>query len=97
MKNSANMRYSEKFSDLLNSVWKKKIRIPSRGVKQAGFIVLIGASMPSVLVETGFISNPQDAKYLKSRRGQQKIAQTIFTAIKKYKTFYDKMFENIKE
>ncbi len=97
MKNSANMRYSEKFSDLLNSVWKKKIRIPSRGVKQAGFIVLIGASMPSVLVETGFISNPQDAKYLKSRSGQQKIAQTIFTAIKKYKTFYDKMFENIKE
>jgi N-acetylmuramoyl-L-alanine amidase len=97
MKNSANMRYSEKFSDILNSVWDKKLKIPSRGVKQAGFIVLIGASMPSVLIETGFISNPQDAKYLKSQRGQQEVAQTIFTAIKKYKNYYDKMFENINE
>ncbi len=97
MKNSANMRYSERFSDILNSTWKSEVGIPSRGVKQAGFIVLIGASMPSVLIETGYLSNRQDAKYLKSRRGQNRIAHAIFDAIRKYKVYYDKMFENIKE
>ena len=97
MKNSSNMRYSEKFSDLLNTAWKSEVGIPSRGIKQAGFIVLIGASMPSVLIETGFLSNPKDARYLQSNRGQRKIAHAIFDAIRKYKVYYDKMFENIKE
>ena len=97
MKNSSNMRYSERFSDILNSTWKAEVGIPSRGVKQAGFIVLIGASMPSVLIETGFLSNRRDVKYLKSARGQNKIARAIFDAIRKYKVYYDKMFENIKE
>ncbi len=97
MKNSANMRYSERFSEILNSTWKREVAITTRGVKQAGFLVLVGASMPSVLIETGFISNPHDAKYLKSERGEEKIARAIFDAIKKYKNYYDKMFENINE
>ncbi|MCF8419216.1 MAG: N-acetylmuramoyl-L-alanine amidase [Melioribacteraceae bacterium] len=93
MAHSAFMRYSEKFSDLLNNHWQKNVGIPSRGIKQAGFFVLVGASMPGVLVETGFISNPEDEKYLNSSSGQQKIANAIFKSIAEYREYYDKMYE----
>ena len=89
MAHSAYMRYSEKFAEMLSSEWSKKVGIPARGVKQAGFFVLVGASMPSVLVETGFITNKADEKYLKSAKGQQIIAETIFNAIKKYRDYYN--------
>ncbi len=90
MAHSAYMRYSEKFAEMLSSEWSKKVGIPARGVKQAGFFVLVGASMPSVLVETGFITNKADEKYLNSSRGQQIIAETIFNAIKNYRDYYNK-------
>ncbi|NOX18505.1 MAG: hypothetical protein GXO87_09535 [Chlorobi bacterium] len=89
MAHSAYMRYSEKFSEILSNEWSKKVGIPARGVKQAGFFVLVGASMPSVLVETGFITNRADEKYLSSAKGQQIIAETIFNAIKKYRDYYN--------
>lgn len=57
----------------------------SRGVRQAGFWVLKGATMPSILIETGFISNKDEEKYLCSESGQDNIALAIFNAIKKYK------------
>jgi N-acetylmuramoyl-L-alanine amidase len=94
MAHSAYMRYSERFSELVDRSYSAETAIPSRGVKQAGFYVLVGASMPSVLVETGFISNRHDAKYLSSSRGQRKIAQAIFSAIKSYKKFYESSLEN---
>lgn len=53
----------------------------SRGVKQAGFAVLRRATMPSVLVETGFISNPDEAKWLSSEHGQTQICKGIYNAI----------------
>lgn len=93
MAHSAYMRYSEKFSDLLNQKWNQYASIPSRGVKQAGFYVLVGASMPSVLVETGFLTNRQDEAYLRSSKGQQEIADAIFNSILSYKEYYDKAFE----
>jgi N-acetylmuramoyl-L-alanine amidase len=64
------------------------------GIKQAGFYVLVGASMPSVLIETGFLSNRTDEAYLASSKGQQEIAQSIFTSVKKYKDYYDKAISN---
>jgi N-acetylmuramoyl-L-alanine amidase len=67
--------------------------LKSRGVKQAGFYVLVGASMPSVLVETGFISNKDDAKFLKSTSGQNQIAQSIFSSIKTYRKYYEDEME----
>lgn len=90
MAHSAYMRYSEKFSDVLNQNWEKHVNIPSRGIKQAGFYVLVGASMPGVLVETGFISNRKDESILKSSSGQQKIANSLFESIKSYRTHYEK-------
>lgn len=56
----------------------------SRGVKQAGFLVLWKTSMPSVLCEIGFISTPSEEKYLASAAGQAQIAQAIYQALKKF-------------
>ena len=60
----------------------------SRGVKQRnekGIWVLQATSMPSILVETGFITYKPDEKYLNSEEGQNEIADNILTAVKKYK------------
>jgi N-acetylmuramoyl-L-alanine amidase len=54
------------------------------GVKQAPFVVLIGAEMPSVLVEIAFITNPQEGKLLKNGAYRQKIAQALFDAVRGY-------------
>ena len=94
MAHSQYMRYSEKFSDLLDQDWKKNVEIPVIGVKQAGFYVLVGASMPSVLIESGFLTNRKDEAYLKSTRGQNDIAKSIYLSIKKYIAYYDKAIDN---
>jgi N-acetylmuramoyl-L-alanine amidase len=56
----------------------------NRGVKQAPFVVLIGATMPSVLAEVSFISNPEEEKRLKTPDYRQKIAESLFKGIKSY-------------
>ncbi len=90
MAQSSYMKYSEKFSDILNREMSRTIRPKSRGLKQAGFYVLVGASMPSVLIETGYLSNKKDARYLNSKRGQQDIARAIYNSIKIFKRQYEK-------
>ncbi len=94
MAHSASMRYSEKFAGILNQNWNRGVKnVPSRGVKQAGFLVLVGASMPSVLVETGFLSNKKDEAYLKSKKGQREIANTIYKSIVDYRKYYDEQMK----
>jgi N-acetylmuramoyl-L-alanine amidase len=93
MAHSSYMKYSEKFAELLHNQFSNDLSMESRGVKQAGFYVLVGASMPSVLVESGFLSNKQDADYLKSSKGQDEIAAAIFKALKGYKAYYEKVME----
>ena len=58
---------------------------PSRGVKEAGFIVLWKTAMPSVLIEAGFLTNPQDEKLLNTSAGQTYTALALFRAFKNYK------------
>ncbi|UYW02231.1 N-acetylmuramoyl-L-alanine amidase [Flavobacterium agricola] len=60
----------------------------SRGVKQAGFLVLRDIYMPRVLIELGFLTNKNEAKYLDSAAGQRKLAQQIANSIISYKKEY---------
>jgi N-acetylmuramoyl-L-alanine amidase len=55
-----------------------------RGIKQAPFVVLIGANMPSVLAEICFISNPQDEKLAKTEANRQAIAESLYQGVRSY-------------
>lgn len=73
--------------------FKNKLKFFDRGVKQAGFLVLYKTSMPSVLVETGFVSNSRDEKYLTQKKGQESIAFSLYESFLSYKS----SIEGIKE
>jgi len=73
------------FADDIQRQFQSKSVSPNRGVKQAGFLVLRQSSMPSVLIETGFVSNQQEAKYLNSEEGQRATALSILEAFRKFK------------
>lgn len=88
--NSGYMATSEKLAGMLEHQFSERAKRRSRGVKQAGFIVLYHASMPAILVETGFISNPTEQRYLTDSYGQSIIASAIFRAIRNYKQEYEK-------
>ncbi len=71
-------------SRLAAAVQRRLARVhpgPNRGVHQAGFKVLVTASMPAVLVEAGFGSNPTEAAYLASERGRRDVAEAIADAV----------------
>jgi len=68
----------------------KKDRRLSRGVKQANLHVLRMNAMPSILIETGFVNNYDDARYISTEDGQQAIAESIFNAIVNYKKLVDR-------
>ena len=89
MSRSQDVKFSEKFAGLVQKELKKTVGIKNNGVSQAGFFVLIGASMPNVLIETGFISNRKEEALLKSSAGELKYAKGILEAIKKYKHIYE--------
>lgn len=66
-----------------------------RGVRQAGFLVLRKTSMPSVLVELGYISNRQEEQFMRTTAGQNKLAEALYDAFSKYKKNYDRRKGNI--
>lgn len=78
------------FADKLQKEFKRLGRY-DRGVKQAGFLVLYKTTMPSVLIETGFLTNPEEEKFLADTTGQRKMAEAMFTAFEKYKTELDQI------
>ena len=79
-----NMAQSVNFATLVQKNFKGCNRI-DKGVHQAGFLVLRETSMPSVLVELGYISNPTEENYLLSERGTSELANAIFNALINYK------------
>lgn len=91
MAQSAYLKSSELFADVLQEEMEDHLPIPNRGIKQAGFYVLVGAAMPKVLVETAYLSNREDERFLKSEKGQSQIAEALFKAISRYKTEYEKL------
>ncbi|MEQ1728449.1 MAG: N-acetylmuramoyl-L-alanine amidase, partial [Vicinamibacterales bacterium] len=70
--------------EMLDSLRSSNKTLKDLGVKQAPFVVLIGASMPSVLAEISFLTNPQEAKLLKGSSYRQKIAQALFEGVRDY-------------
>lgn len=82
---SAFISSSLRFADHVEKKFQSVSDRSSRGVKQAGFLVLWRTSMPSVLIETGFLSTPEEEEYLNSDDGQEEVAKSIFEAFKVYK------------
>jgi len=82
-----------KFNDFLASMIEINMLnltdLASRGVFQAGNWVTLGASMPSVLVETGYLSDSNNEKYLSSEKGQNDIAIALFNAFLSFKVLYE--------
>ena len=79
-----NMEQSVNFATLIQKQFKDCNRV-DKGVHQAGFLVLRETSMPSVLVELGYISNPSEETYLLSDKGTSELAKAIFNAFLSYK------------
>ncbi|MBN8706272.1 MAG: N-acetylmuramoyl-L-alanine amidase [Bacteroidetes bacterium] len=90
MAQSAFLEQSEKIAINVSKYVSDHADRDNRGVKQAGFMVLWTPSMPSILIETGFLSNLDEEKFLSSEKGQQKVADAIFKAIVQYKNDYEK-------
>lgn len=76
---------SIQLAKLLQDNFTVKLKRKNRGVKQAGFIVLHQTFMPSVLIETGFLSNRNEKNYLTSKKGKSEVSGNIAKAIIKYK------------
>ena len=87
-----NNKYLEQSTELAYSIqnqFKKRVGVRDRGVSQAGFAMLRETSMPSVLIEMGFISNANEEQYLLNKSNQEFIASGIYRAIKDYKAKID--------
>ncbi|HET9052694.1 MAG TPA: N-acetylmuramoyl-L-alanine amidase [Cyclobacteriaceae bacterium] len=83
---NAYLENSLNFADKIEKQFKNKAGRHSRGVKQAGFVVLYKTATPSVLVEAGFLSNVTEEKFLATENGQALIASGIYRAFKEYKS-----------
>jgi N-acetylmuramoyl-L-alanine amidase len=88
MAQSAFLKQSQYFAAIVQDELDARLsayKMKNRGVKQGVFWVMVGASMPNILVETGFISNRKEYKLLKKDSVQKQIASAIFAGIDKYK------------
>lgn len=74
------------FANSLESNLQDRNKRKSRGVKQAGFLVLRNTFMTSILFEAGFLTNPDEEKYLNSEAGQKQIVESFILALNDYKT-----------
>lgn len=86
MAQKKNLSQSFKFADEVQKQLVKVAGRRDRGVHQAGFWVLWATSMPSILIELDFITNPNSAKYISSTTGQERLAEGIFKAIQSYRS-----------
>jgi len=85
------------FSTLIQDNLKINAGLFNRGVKQAGFVVLYLTTMPGVLIETGFLSNPAEEQFLLNPKNQEKIAEAIFLAIHDFKKQVDETQKTVQK
>lgn len=83
------LKQSTEFASMIQDQIRDRVGRKDRGVKQAGFVVLWRTTMPSVLVELGFLSNAEEEKYLISETGQDYLASAIYRAFRDYKHTID--------
>ena len=84
--------YQSQSLDLAGKVqqqFAKKVGRYNRGVQQAGFLVLWKTSMPSILVELGFINNTKEEQFLNSEKGQTQLALALYRAFEEYKREFE--------
>ena len=85
LEQNAYLENSLKLADFTDKQLKDKAKRTNRGLKQAGFIVLKQATMPSMLVEIGFMTNEEEEKFMNTADGQEILASALLRAIKDYK------------
>ncbi len=93
---SASIEQSIDLSQKVQQQFGEQVGRKNRGVKQAGFWVLYKTTMPGILIELGFLSNPEEEKYLMSDAGQEQLARAIFDAFRQFKTDYEENIRDIK-
>ena len=85
LRQNVHLDHSLLFSSLVQKQFRERVGRPDRGVRQAGFLVISYTTMPSVLVELGFLSNPAEEDFLQSEKGQDYMASALYRAFKEYK------------
>lgn len=85
LQQSAFLNQSLEIAARIQDQFRERVGRVDRGVKQGPFLVLNQTTMPSVLVETGFISHAEDQKFLAADEGQEYMASAIYRAFKDYK------------
>jgi N-acetylmuramoyl-L-alanine amidase len=90
MLQNEHLRESSELAELIQRHLTATHPGPDRGVKQAGFRVLVTAFMPSVLIEVGFGTNVAEARYLASSTGQEELAAAIAAATMEYLGRYER-------
>lgn len=86
MAQSMFMKESEDLAAIIQEEIDKKVKSRNRGVKQAGFHILVGASMPNVLIEAGFLTNSAEEKELRKPAYRKQLAEAIYKAIVKFRS-----------
>ncbi|MBI5167673.1 MAG: N-acetylmuramoyl-L-alanine amidase [candidate division NC10 bacterium] len=81
---------SSELAEMVQEELDKILKVENRGIKTAPFFVLMGAAMPSVLVETAFISNPEEERKLRDDAYRQRVAEALYVAISRFKARYER-------
>lgn len=84
------MENSVKLAELIQKEFRQTAGRPDKGVHQAGFLVLRATSMPSVLVEVGYISTPDEERFLNTQDGVRKMGRSLYKAFVNYLKNYGK-------
>ncbi|MCD4791174.1 MAG: N-acetylmuramoyl-L-alanine amidase [Bacteroidales bacterium] len=93
---STNIDQSINLSSKVQNQFHERVGRKDRGVKQAGFWVLYKTTMPGILIELGFLSNPNEEKFLISDKGQVYLASAIYRAFKEYKKEFEEANKDLK-